>query len=521
MAAPKDNSHRNSHLLGNSALNASAFLVTVGLNFLVLPFVLFRLGASVFGIAGLVTACIAPALAFTNALASSTTRELACRLAPDEREEARRVFATALWLAGAGGVPIAALIALLGSPIAHRIFHLNGAVVDDLSRAFMFGAAGWLCQCVSMVFFALFTARQNYVRLASIGVVTVIVSTASMLVLVPLRPQASTYLGCQALGFAGGLLMAVILACRTIGEWMARPALHRGPLRGLLDMGGWQFVAQSGGLIAGQADRYLLGVFLAPQFVGYYTIAQRLETAIYVGILRIGETLFPFFSSLQKESSTRIADLLFRSSWVLNVLAATFLGALIPVAGAVLYAWTGREVATEAQALLVVLAVAGLLGCASNVFAYYLLANGRSRATALITLITALVTLASSAIALTHFGWQAAGWGVLLGMIAQISVTTLLLRRSFELPHLWSRLFHLVLQPLGTGIAAAIGLRYFVADRLFDHAPRWWFVGVSYGAAAGIIFVVVVAVSCMGPYGESCWRDLRLIAGRFLFRAVV
>jgi O-antigen/teichoic acid export membrane protein len=521
MAAPKNNSHHNSHLLGNSAWNASAFLVTVGLNFLVLPFVLFRLGASVFGIAGLVTACIAPALAFTNALASSTTRELAYRLAPGDREEARRVFAVALWLAGAGGVPIAALIALLGSPIAHRIFHLNGEVVDDLSRAFMFGAAGWLCQCISMVFFALFTARQNYARLASIGVVTVIVSTASMLVLIPLWPEASTYLGCQALGFAAGLLMAFIVAYRTIGEWMARPALHRGPLKGLLDMGGWQFVAQSGGLIAGQADRYLLGVFLAPQFVGYYTIAQRLETAIYVGILRIGETLFPFFSSLQKESSTRIADLLFRSSWVLNVLAATFLGALIPVAGAVLYAWTGREVATEAQALLVILAVAGMLGCASNVFAYYLLANGRSRATALITLITALVTLASSAIALTYFGWRAAGWGVLLGMITQIAVTTFLLRRSFELPHLWSRLFHLVLQPLGTGIATAIGLRYFLADRLFDHAPRWWFVGISYGAAAGIVFVVVVGVSCMGPYGETCWRDLRLIASRFLLRAEV
>jgi hypothetical protein len=106
-------------------------------------------------------------------------------------------------------------------------------------------------------------------------------------------------------------------------------------------------------------------------------------------------------------------------------------------------------------------------------------------------------------------------------MIAQIFVTTLLLRRSFELPHLWSRLFHLVLQPLGTGIAAAIGLRYFLADRLFDHAPRWWFVGVSYGAAACIIFVVVVAVSCMGPYGESCRRDLRLIASRFLLRAGV
>ena len=100
----------SSHLLGNSAWNASGFLVGVGLNLLILPFVLFRLGAAAFGVAGLVTACIAPALAFSNALALSTTRELAQRLAPGERDDARRFFATALLLAGAGGLPIAIVL---------------------------------------------------------------------------------------------------------------------------------------------------------------------------------------------------------------------------------------------------------------------------------------------------------------------------------------------------------------------------------------------------------------------------
>ena len=66
----------SSLLLGNSAWNASAFLVSAGLTLVILPFVLLRLGA----IARLVTACVAPALAFNNSLALSTTRELAYRL---------------------------------------------------------------------------------------------------------------------------------------------------------------------------------------------------------------------------------------------------------------------------------------------------------------------------------------------------------------------------------------------------------------------------------------------------------
>jgi O-antigen/teichoic acid export membrane protein len=506
----------SSRLLGNSAWNASGFLVGVGLNLLILPFVLFRLGAAAFGVAGLVTACIAPALAFSNALALSTTRELAQRLAPGERDDARRFFATALLLAGAGGLPIAIVLSLAGPVLAHHVFHLRGEVTNDLALAFVFGSSGWLCQCISAVFLALFIARQDYMRLALINVVITVVSTLSILVLIPRWPQASTFLGCQALGFATGLLASFILSSWVVGEWVARPAFHRGPLYGLVNLGGWQFAAQCGSLIAGQADRYLLGAFLVPQFVGYYTIAQRLEEAMYIGVLKIGEILFPFFSSVQKEPDDRIADLLFRASWVLNLLAAIVLGALIPVAGPLLYAWTGEEVAVKTQGLLVVLAVAGILGCASNVFAYYLLANGRSRSYAMIAVVTAVVTLITSATALPYFGWQAAGWSACLAMFAQIIVTTVLVRQSFKVTDVWPRVAHFVLLPLGTGILTAMALRYLVGQQLSDQTPHWWFVGAAYGIAAGIIFVVVVAVSRIGPYGALCWRDLRAVVRRFV-----
>ena len=90
-----------------------------------------------------------------------------------------------------------------------------------------------------------------------------------------------------------------------------------------------------------------------------------------------------------------------------------------------------------------------------------------------------------------------------------------------QLAGVWPRMSHFVLLPLATGIVTAIALRHVAPARLFDQAPHWWFVGVCYGAAAGIIFVVVVAVSRMGPYGEICWRDFRAIAGRFLPAGIV
>jgi|SoiMethySBSTD1v2_1073268.scaffolds.fasta_scaffold210481_1 O-antigen/teichoic acid export membrane protein len=507
---------RSVDVLGNSAWNAVAFAIAVALNLLVLPFVVFRLGVAAFGVAGLVTACVAPALAFSNVLALSTTRELALRLEPSERGSARRLFATAVMLALATGGAIVIFFALAGAPLARLGFHLSGSSAEDLGLAFVLASAGWLCQCLSAIFLALFSARQDYRKVASIGIVSTVVATGSMLLFIPRWPQASTFLGCQALGFATSLLLAFGWSRRVIGDWLARPEIDRGALGNLVRLGGWQLGAQGGALIAAQADRYLLGALLQPQFVGFYTIAQRLEEAVYIGVLKVGEILFPFFSALQKEAEDRKADLLFRSSWILNVLAASALGGLIPLAGPLLHMWTGAEVAAEAQRVLVILSIAGVLGSSSNVFAFYLLAQGRSSSNALIALLTGVFTLATSAIALPYFGWQAAGWSSCIGMLAQMATVVILLRRHFSLTGMWLRLIHFVLMPIGVGIATALALRYGFRSAQLDQAIGWWYVGGLYVLVAGIIFVVAVAASQAGPYGAACWRDLRVIASRFL-----
>lgn len=503
-------------LLGNSVWNAIAFVVAVALNLAILPFVVLRLGPASFGVAGLVTACIAPALVFSNALGLSTARELAQRLDPSDREDARRLFATAITLAVGAGASITIFFLFAGAPLARLGFHLTGPAADDLGRAFALAGTGWWCQCLSAVFVSLFTARQDYRRIASIGMASTVVTTLSMLLLIPSSPHASTFLGCQALGFATSLLMALVWSRSAMGKWLAPPGLHRDALGRLVRFGSWQVAAQGGALLAGQADRYLLGALLQPQFVGFYGVAQRLQEATYIGILKVGEILFPYFSTLQKESEDRRGDLLFRSSWILNVLAASALGGLIPVAGPLLHVWTGAEVAAEAARVLVVLSIAGIIGSSANVFGFYLLAQGRSRSNALIALVTGVVTLVTSAIALPRFGWQAAGWSACAGMIAQMVTIVLLLRRSFDLADMWPRVVHCVLMPLGIGIATALALRYGLHRAPFLLAPSWWSVGVMSSLSVATIFVVAVAASQLGPYRSACWRDMRAIVGRFV-----
>jgi hypothetical protein len=162
------------------------------------------------------------------------------------------------------------------------------------------------------------------------------------------------------------------------------------------------------------------------------------------------------------------------------------------------------------------LSIAGILGSSANVFGFYLLAHGRSRSNALIALITGVVTLVTSAIALPRFGWQAAGWSACAGMIAQMATIVFLLHRSFDLAGMWSRIVHCVLMPLGIGIATALAVRYGLDRAPLQLAPSWWSVGAVSSLTAATIFVIAVAASQFGPYRRACWQDIRSIVARFL-----
>ena len=236
-------------------------------------------GASAFGVAGLVTACVAPALAFSNALALSTTRELAQRLAPDERDDARRFFATALLLASASaGCRSRWHFRWRDRWLAH-VFNLNGEAANDLSLR-LFSARPDGCASASRRCFLRCLPRARIIaRLASISVAE---HGGLDHLDVGADPALATGVDVSRLPGSGLCDRAAggVRAFAPAGAGMAgAPGASSGPLGGLVNLGAWQFAAQGGGLIAGQADRYLLGAFLAPQFVGYYTIAQRLEEA--------------------------------------------------------------------------------------------------------------------------------------------------------------------------------------------------------------------------------------------------
>jgi O-antigen/teichoic acid export membrane protein len=502
--------------IANSAWNMSSFLFGVVLNLITIPFAVSHLGIVQFGLAGLVAACVAPATILSVTLSLTLTRELVQNIEPTCIQQARDVFGTAFFIAISAAICCVGMLNSLGPWMAIHFFNLEQLSLSTIEHSFWFASLGWVCAILGGIWQALFIARQKYPRLAQINIVSSIVMATLVFTMVPKWPTAPVYLGCLSGGFIVNMIMWIATSLYTLPNWLSLPRLNRKALIALARVGGWQAAAQTGGSLSGQIDRYLIGAFLQPEYVGYYNIAQRLEEAIYIGILKIGEVLFPLFGTLLKESAERQADIFFRSAWLLNLLGVSLFGAVIPSAKDILRLWTNAEIAVQAQGVLITLAIAGMIGSAANVFGFYLLGSGRTFYTALLSVISACAISVSSLVVLPLFGWSAAGWSAVVGMMAQTIIIIILFPRCFSIEDVYMRLLHFVLLPIGVGLAAAWTLLEVFEDIM--HAEKnasLWQVIFIYGISVLLIVVAVVMTSRLGPYFSVCWADLKKIANRF------
>jgi O-antigen/teichoic acid export membrane protein len=499
-------------LINNSSWNAIAFVVGVALNLLSLPYVIYHIGVAEFGLAGLVMACVAPALIFSNTLNQVTTRELAYCHANGEHEAVAKTFSTALTLALIGGFGITALVIVFG-PLFASAFFQNDQLNEAAPTAFAIAGFGWLLQCMSMLFQARLAARQDFFSLSLVSIGTTLASTLFIFIVIPIKPSEHTFLVSQALGFGCGLAIAFTREVRGSVDRLLAPRLYKGPLWKIVHFSSWQFPAQVGGMISGQADRYMLGAYLGHHYVGLYNVAQRLEEVVYIGVLKLSEVLFPHFSRMDANDPRR-EDVMFRTSWIMTLIATAALGAIIPVADAILRIWTNNDVANEASAILITLSLAGMLGSGTNVFMFFLLGSGDARTNAFISLFTAAFVILSSAALIPLFGWSAAGTATLIGMIAQLALLTVIIFYRFKSRHIIKKLLFSIIIPIMVGVFVSICLMFILANYSSHHG--FITVGLCYAFCALTISIAVIVVSLLGPYGDICLNDLKSIKTHLL-----
>ena len=492
-----------------SAWNLVAYLVGIGANIFTMPFVLHRLGPTAFGIAALVQATVAPFTLIAGTLGVATARQLAAATTGlTARADFGTSAAVALLVACAG----ITLITLGGPAIATHLFAISTRDAELLRPAYLAAAIGWGVTVGTGILQALYVATRDYRRLAHIGAFGAVATAAATFILVSRFSTVVSYLSALAIGFCLTFIAWIIAAATEKRSLLSAPRWDTGRLRALGHFSGWQFAAQLGGIASIQADRYLLGAYTSPADVAYFSVAQRLEEVGYIGVAKAGEVLFPVFSAEANSARARQSDLYFRAAWILNLLAGCTLGPLLPLSEDVLRIWTNAGIAHEAQNVLFILTLGGMLGCAVNALAYFTMGLARTHLNFILALVTAAISCAFSAVLLPRYGLAAAGIGTLCAMTGQLIAGVVISDRLFGDRRFGRQLFAVV-GPLLVAVFVGCTLRY---AHLLPHPENWASLAVIAAGIAVFIAIITIGTSYLSTHGAVSRGDLLSIVARLV-----
>lgn len=500
MTASAADAHQEARpsLLSNSRWNMLGFACGLLANFVTIPFVVRWIGFSEFGYAGLVLAITAPLTLIGTVIGQALVRETSARRGAGNAAGAQRTCDAALRLGMlAGAVGWGALV--LAGPWVTLAILGGDAPHDGLRLSFMIAAAGWLAQQLCLVLQGVSAGRQDFRSVARVAAFSGTASVAATLALTAAVPTVDGYLAGVATGFGLTLGCWLFVQRRSLRLRAIGCADLRAESRALLHFGKWQGLAQLAGAFGNQIDRYALGALAPVAVVGQYNVANRLQEAAYIGVVKGGEVLFPHFGSLASRSIEERGRVFQVASFVVGTFSAMLLAPLVPLAASVLALWIGPQIGSDTAFLLRTLVLGGIVGCGSNVFMYYAMGIGRNAPVAWISLIYSVATVLFTVLLIRAYGPLAAGAGLLVASVGRIAASLVVTRRQF-FPQLgWGELLVSTVLPLAVGVGLALG----VHSSGYAQAQHWASLIAQYAGLAALVLASTLTASMLTPSGRD------------------
>lgn len=494
----------------NSIWNVVPLIWSTLLGLVTIPIVVKAIGIDQFGIYGLFSVLMAPLSLANLGFGEATIKYVAQYARNGDLATASRFIRTTLLFNGLVGLMGAFLIWFAGPSAAYTFFNLPRDQHEILRQCLMLVGATWLVNQISGVFMGVPPAFQNFRLVAWASVVVNTSAAVFGIVFVLLGFGLYGYTAANLLSAIVSMIIWVTAARRLLPSQNLWPGFDLSVWRRAFHFGSWRSLAQLGGLLASQAERFLLGAFLTPAAVGFYNVALNLEQRVYIAVFRMSEVLFPVFSGLERSSQDRMLSMLLRATWLLSAVAVCALIPMIALGPPLLTAWISPEAGTQAGLVLQWLALAGVLGCGSNASSFFLLGSGRTKWTAVLSLATGLTTVILGAAMFPRYGLRAAALPAVAAMIVQqVVLARVILPAVFGPAISLPRLLTAFYGPVCIGLGLALPLAR-------SGAFVGWSLGmliVTYAVLGIFVGIIVLLVHRFLPGGSTHWQDVRYAVG--------
>ncbi len=409
--------HKSStQILKNVLMNWAAFLATIGIGFIMSPFLVNRLGDSVYGVWVLVGSLVGYLGLLDFGITPSTVKYVAEYRALNDQKAINRLITTSLAIYSVLG-----LIALVVSGVV--AFYFNR--IFDTPLSFQVAAAVVLITGLNLaitfpasVFVGVLRGYQRYDLDSSITTINIIIRSVLIVVLIF---KGYGILALALVTFAFDMLRLVYMmrwAYKLNPDIKIRRAyFDKAEMRRLFGYSVFAFLMIVGKKLIFYTDAIVIGIFMPVAAVTLYSIANRLVTYL----LQVSETmgvLTPTASDLgARNDQAAIKEMLVLSTKYMLLIALPVATVFFIMGETFITLWMGRGYESSA-AILSILTVAVLAHLAEMPAHTVLLGLGKHKVVAYFTLAQAVANLALSIALVKPYGLRGVALGTTIPMVA-------------------------------------------------------------------------------------------------------
>lgn len=392
-------------LVTGSALRTIALGVNVVSTFILMPFLVDALGMRWYGMWSLVNSVVGYYILLDFGLSIAAQRFMTLALANKDEAGANRVFSTALALSG--GVALLIILVSVGvaAASAQGVFFKDPAEAQTFALVVLLMGVTFALGLPFNVVTGAISARLRYDLLSHIEIAIAILRVGLVLYFLSQSPSILTLaLITVALRQIRNLALFVLL--RRICPFLKpRPRqVSRASAREIMNFGFYAFIGNISGMAQTRLDTILISAFLGLRWVTFYDVALRMFE--YFGMLlgRAFGVMLPIFAERHAQNDdTGLREAMFLVQR-LSTAASVFLGGGILVCGKdFIVLWMGPEFATS-YLPMAVLIVGAIIRFTQASLGDFLVATGRYRFSAGMTVFETLVNLGLSLLLVQQFG---------------------------------------------------------------------------------------------------------------------
>ena len=414
-------------LLVGTLSNVVGKVTSVGVWFVLTPFVLGRLGPNGYALWVLMGAVASYGFLLDFGIGGAVVKYVAEHVARGERDLAKSLIASAQWLY----LALALVALVLSILIAPALARLLGVAADQRATVEWLVILTGMNVAITIAFMPPMSVLRGLQRYDLYNGITVVGSLVEAIAAVAVLLAGWGVVGMVAAmvpvnGLAG--IAALRLLKRVAPDLpLGWQGANRADARRILSFSSSLFAIDVARNLQAKTDEFIIVFFRALSVVTPYALARKLGDIAELAAVQFVNVIMPLASELDAGDHGRaLRTLYIVASRVALAIAVPLVVVLVVIGGHILTLWVGRTYAGYAN-LLAVLAIARLLATSQWPAAQVLLGMSRHRFVAATAAVAGLAHVALSVLLLSPFGLM----GIAVGTLIPYGCTSLCVLMPF------------------------------------------------------------------------------------------